>query len=266
MIRFLGAPFVPAWRHRRLLGRTLAGEARQKFAGTLLGLAWLVVAPLALMGLYAVVYLHVFNIRPPGMNGPDYLLFIFSGLIPFLGFTEALASGSASLAAHRAVLLNTVFPAELIPLRAVLVAQLQTAVGLALVAAASLALGRGSAALLFLPVAWALLVLFVAGLVWLTSLAQLVVPDVRQALTYVAIALLIVSPIAYTPEMAPGRVQLLVWANPLSYFVIGFQEAAVYGRLPSPGVLAAMTALGLGSVCFGYWAFARAKLAILDHA
>lgn len=266
MIRALGAPFVPAWRHRRLLGRTLAGEARQKYAGTLLGLGWLVVAPLALMALYAVVYLYIFQIRPPGMSAPDYLLFIFSGLIPFLGFTEALAGGSASLSANRAVLLNTVFPAELIPLRAVLVAQLQTAVGLALIAVAALALGRGGAALLFLPVVWALLVLFTAGLVWLTSLAQLVIPDVRQALTYIAIALLIASPIAYTPDMAPAGVRWLVWVNPLSYFVIGFHEAAVYGRLPSPGVLGAMIGLGLGSVASGYWVFTRAKRAILDHA
>jgi lipopolysaccharide transport system permease protein len=266
MIRILGAPFVPAWRHRRLLGRALGSEVRQKYAGSLLGLAWLAVAPLALMALYAVVYLYIFRVRPPDMSGPDYLLYIFSGLIPFLGFTEALAGGTASLSTNRAVLLNTVFPAELIPLRAVLAAQLQTAVGLALVAVAALALGRGGAALLFLPVIWALLVLFTAGLAWLTSLAQLVARDVQQALTFVAMALLTVSPIGYTPEMAPPAVQLLVWANPLSYFVIGFHDAAVYGRLPAPAVLAGMIALALGSVGAGYWVFARAKRAILDHA
>lgn len=266
MMRFLVAPFAPAWRHRRLLARTLAGEVRQKYAGSLLGLAWLVVAPLTLMALYAVVYLYVFQIRPPGMSGPDYLLFIFSGLIPFLGFTEALAGGTASLAANRAVLLNTVFPAELIPLRAVLAAQLQTAVGLALVALAAVALGRGGAALLFLPVIWALLVMFAAGLVMLTSLAQLVARDVQQALTYVTLALMIASPIGYTPDMAPGPVQLMVWANPLSYFVIACHEAAVFGRLPSPAVLSAMIVLGPGSAALGFWVFARAKRAILDHA
>lgn len=266
MSGFLHAPFLPIWRHRRLLRRALVSELRQKYAGTLLGIAWLVIAPLALMTLYAVVYLFIFRIRPPGMSGPDYLLFIFSGLIPFLGFNEALASGSASLSAHRAVLLNTVFPAELIPLRAVLAAQLQTAVGLALLAAAALALGHASVALLFLPVVWGLLVLFAAGLAWVASLAQLVVRDLQQALTYLTMALLIVSPIGYTPDMAPGALRLLVWMNPLSYFVIGFHEATVYGRLPSAPVLAVMAALGLASVAAGYWVFARAKRAILDHA
>lgn len=266
MIGLLRAPFVPAWRHRRLLWRALAGELRQKYAGSLLGMGWIVAAPLLLMALYAVVYLYVFRVQPPGMSGPDYVLFIFSGLIPFLGFTEALAGGTASLAANRAVLLNTVFPAELIPLRAVLAAQLQTAIGLALVTAAALAMGHASPALLFLPVAWALLVLFVAGLAWLTSLAQLVVRDVQQALTYLTMALLIASPIGYSPDMAPPALRLLVWANPLSYFVVGFHEAAVFGRLPALPVIVAMFTLGLGSAALGYWAFGRAKRAVLDHA
>jgi lipopolysaccharide transport system permease protein len=266
MIRALVAPFAAPWRHRRLLQRSLQGELRQKYAGSVLGLAWVVAAPIALMTLYAVVYLYIFRVRPPGMSGPDYVLYLFAGLIPCLGFAESLASGTASLSANRAVLLNTVFPAELIPLRAVLTAQLQTLVGLTLVALAALALGRAGPGLLFLPVAWALLAMFTAGLAWLASLAQLVARDVQQTLTYLSIALLIVSPIGYTPEMAPGAARLLVWLNPLSYFVIGFQEAALHGRLPAPAVLAAMALLAFGSLAFGYWVFARAKRAILDHA
>ena len=266
MMRALAAPFVAPWRHRRLLQRSLRGELRQKYAGSVLGLAWLVAAPLILMTLYAVVYLYIFRVRPPGMSGADYLLYLFAGLIPCLGFTESLNAGTASLAANRAVLLNTVFPAELIPLRAVLAAQLQTLVGLSLVTATAIVLGHASPALLFLPVAWALLAMFTAGLAWLTSLAQLVARDVQQALTYVSVALLILSPIGYTPEMAPGAAQLLVWLNPLSYFVIGFQEAALHGRVPAPGILAVMALLGFGSLAFGYWVFARAKRAIVDHA
>jgi lipopolysaccharide transport system permease protein len=251
MMRALVAPFLAPWRHRRLLQRSLRGELRQKYAGSVLGAAWLVAAPVVLMTLYAVVYLYIFRVRPPGMSGTDYLLYLFAGLIPCLGFTESLNAGTASLSANRAVLLNTVFPAELIPLRAVLAAQLQPLVGLALVAVAALALGRASPALLFLPVAWALLAMFTAGLAWLTSLGQLVARDVQQTLAYVSIALLIVSPIGYTPEMAPGAARLLVWLNPLSYFVIGFHDAALYGRLPARGVVAVLALLVFGSLAFG---------------
>jgi len=253
------------YRYRRLLIVTLLQDMRQRYAGTTAGLLWVVLYPSALIALYTVVYLYVFRVRPPDVDAPVYVLRIVSGLVVVIGFTEALSAGTASLVANRSLLLNAVFPSELLPLRAVLTAQATPAVGLVLSIGLSFALGVGSWRLLLVPLFWLLAVAFVTGLAWTLSLANLVMRDVQQALVLVSMTLLIASPIAYTPDMAPGVLKMLVYLNPLSYFVLSLQDLCVGPRLPSAGIMATSAVLAAVSSSVGFLAFRRAKRFVLDN-
>src|SRR5678810_1026702 len=190
--------------YRQILLQTTANEVRFRYAGSLLGAFWLALAPLLLMAIYAGVYLVVFRVRPPDMSAEHYVLYVLSGLIPFMGFSEALSAGSSSLTLNRAILLNTVFPAELVPLRAVLSSQAPTAVGILVAALIGVALGLGSPALLAIPLIWLALVMFVSGIVWILSLASLLARDVSQLLVFLNMALLVICPIGYTEAMVPS--------------------------------------------------------------
>jgi len=266
IVNFLTTPYRAIYRYREILFRTTLSEFRFKYAGSAMGLAWYVLAPVLLMGLYALIYLAVFQVRPVSMTGAEYVLYVFAGLIPFLGFTESLNTGSSSLSLNKAVLLNTVFPAELAPLRAVLVSQGAAAVGLALTTVIAAALGKFSFWLVLLPLIWLALALFVSGLVWILALASLVVRDIQQILTFVSMALLIVSPIAYTPDMVPRAIALVVYANPLSYFVTAFQDIIVFARAPAPHIVGTALLLGVLSFSVGFWVFQRAKRVFFDYA
>jgi homopolymeric O-antigen transport system permease protein len=253
------------YRHRKLFTVTLLQDMRQRYAGTTAGLLWVVVYPSALIVLYIVVYLYVFRVQPPGVEAPVYVLRIVSGLVIVIGFSEALNAGTGSLVANRNLLLNAVFPSELIPLRAVLTAQATPAVGLTLCVGLSIALGVGSWLLLLVPLFWLLAVVFVTGLAWTLSLANLVARDVQQALGLVSMGLLIASPIAYTPDMAPGALKILVYLNPLSYFVLPLQDLCVGPRLPPAGIVATSAVLAAVSSSTGFMVFRRAKRFVLDN-
>lgn len=253
------------YRHRRLLMAALLQDMKQRYAGTAGGLLWVLVYPSALVVLYTVVYLYVFRVQPPGVEAPVYVLRIMSGLVMVIGFSEALNAGTGSLVANRNLLFNAVFPSELIPLRAVLSAQATPAVGLALCMGVSIALGVGSWRLLFVPLFWLLAAVFVTGLAWTLSLANLVVRDVQQALTLVSMALIIGSPIAYTPNMAPGVLKVLVYLNPLSYFVLPVQDLCVGPRPPSVGIVAMSVVLAAVSSSTGFLMYRRAKRFVLDN-
>jgi homopolymeric O-antigen transport system permease protein len=265
MPAFLTDCFASILRHRGILVRTTVTEVRRKFAGSIMGIFWMVMSPITLMSLYALIYLVIFRIRPIAMSETDYVLYIFCGLMPFLGFMEALNAGSFSLSLNKAVLLNTVFPSELVPVRAVLAAQGPTAVGLVVTVALALALGKHSATLLLVPVIWFFLILFVTGLVWVLSLVSLVLQDIQQVLVFLSTVLLITSPIAYTVDMAPGPMKVVVYANPLSYFLIALHEIVVFGRVPPVGILGAVVLLGLISFGGGYWVFQRAKRVFFNY-
>ncbi len=266
MLGFLTNPFAVIARHRGLLARTTATEVRRKFAGSLMGTFWMVMSPIILMSLYALIYLVIFRIQPTAMSATDYVLYILCGLIPFLGFMEALNTGSSSLSLNKAMLLNTVFPSELVPVRVVLAAQAPTAVGLVVIVALALALAKYSATLLLVPVIWLFLVLFVTGIVWMLSLVSVVLRDIQHVLVFTSIVLLIASPIAYTVDMAPGPMKVVVYANPLSYFLIALHETVVFGRVPTVEILGAVVLLGLIAFGGGYWVFQKAKGVFFDYA
>jgi lipopolysaccharide transport system permease protein len=265
-MKFFTEPCEKIFRYRAVLFAATANELRQRYAGSVGGLLWMLVGPLLLMSLYAVIYLFIFRIAPGGLTSGEYLLYIFSGLIPFLGFIDALNLGANSLAANRALLLNTVFPAELLPVRSVLASQGPAAVGLCMTIVFALLLGHASATLFAVPIVWLGLVMFVCGVVWVLSLASLILRDVQQVLGLAAMVLMIISPIAYTLDMVPRLLLPLVYANPLSYFVIALHDLVLYERLPPPEITGAAAAIALLGFGIGYAVFARAKRALLDYA
>jgi len=259
-------PFQVIFRYRDLLLRTAMSDVRQRYAGLVGGLLWMGLSPFLLMSLYAVVYVAIFQIRPVSLTRLDYIVYIFAGMIPLFGFVEALSAGTGSLTANRAILLNTVFPAELVPIRAVLVSHVTTVFGLAILGIGSLLLGKATLTLLLVPLCLLLQVMFVAGLTWLLSLGNLVLRDIQQLLTYATLILFMVSPIAYTPDMVPRRLVAVTYLNPLSYFVTSFQDLILFGRLPSAGVTVACLVLGVGTFCAGFHIFSKIKQGLFDYA
>lgn len=258
-------PLALAYRHRRILVATMLDELRQRYAGTTIGLAWVVLYPAVLIALYVVVYLFVFRVQPPGVEPGVYVLRIMCGLVAVMGFNEGLNAGTGTLAANRTLLLNAVFPSELLPLRSALAAQGTAVVGLALCAGASVYLGLASWTLFLMPVFWLLELFFIVGLAWVTSLANLVARDVQQVLAFLTISLLIASPIAFTPDMAPGPLKVLIYVNPLSYFVLAQQALCVEGRLPDAQTAAVAVVLAGVAFTLGFAVFRRAKRAVLDY-
>ncbi|MGI8527814.1 MAG: ABC transporter permease [Pseudolabrys sp.] len=254
------------WTRRRLLLDSVWVLTRQRFAGSTLGLAWLVLGPALLLGLYAVIYLVIFKVRPVGMEPLTYVLYIFSGLVPLLAFSQGLMSGTVSLSGSRELLLNTVFPPELVPLRETMIAMITLAIGLAVTGALGLALGKLAWTWLLVPVFIALMLIFLVGLCWTLALINLIFKDIQQVLTYVTIMLLVASPIAYTPDMLPDQLRLLIYVNPLAYFVIAFQSLIVLGEVPALPIVIGSVGFALGSFLLGSWVFTHAKVVFFDYA
>jgi lipopolysaccharide transport system permease protein len=242
-------------------------ELQHRYAGSVLGLVWAALYPLLLLGFYAVVYVLILRVRPADLDERAYVVLVLSGLVPLLAFLEALTASTGSLSANRTLLLNTVFPAELIPLRSILAAQIPSLFGLTVVVILALILGRASViGLLFLPLLWVLLIFFVTGLGWVLSLFTLVARDVQQALGIVGMTILVLSPAAYTPAMVPSGLKALIYLNPLSYFVFNFQDIICLGRVPDGLHLAVAAALGVASLFGGFAFFQKVKFVFFDYA
>ena len=70
--------------------------------------------------------------RLPGYMGIDYAIFVFCGLIPFIGMSKALTTGCLCLKQNMHLVKNVMLPIELVPIRTVLTSLAIQIVGLAI--------------------------------------------------------------------------------------------------------------------------------------
>ena len=265
-MNFFTAPFAMIARYRTILWRTTYNELRSTYAGSALGMAWVVLGPMLLLSVYALVYAVIFRVRPTDMTVAEYILYVFSGLVPFITFATAMTQGALSLPANKQVLLNTVFPAELVPLRSVLVASAGLPAGIVVLFFGDLLFSRLSATFLLVPFVILFQLMFLVGLSWVLSLATLLIRDIQQVLIYVTMLLLVVTPIAYTPDMIPPQLKILMYGNPLFYYVTSYQSLILLNRLPPLDVVIVGITMSVVMFGLGFRMCQRAKQVFYDFA
>jgi lipopolysaccharide transport system permease protein len=254
------------WRYRRLLLGTAWLELKGNYAGSALGFLWVVLSPIIMIAIYSSVYTFIFRVSLPNMTTFDYVMRVAAGLFTFTAFGGALAQGATAMLKNRNIVMNAVFPAELLPVRAVLIAFPPLAVGLPLLIVVSLIFGKGGWALLLLPVLFVLLFMLMTGIAWVLSLLTLILRDLQHAIQFVVMVLLIVTPIGYTVSMVPPKLLLLVRLNPLAYFVFAFQDIVSLGQVPQIKGLIVIFVMSLLSFWLGFWVFEKVKRAFYDYA
>lgn len=242
-------------RHWRLLSSTTRIELYKRYAGSLFGFAWVFLNPLLFLGVYLFLYLVVFRMRLPEMSELGFAVFVFAGLVPYMGFME-VASGSVGLMkANLHFLKNLVFPVALLPCRMALVALVSELVGLAMVIVLAGLDGQLSYQLALLPLVILLQFLFFIGIACLFSVFGMLLPDFGYFLNTFLLFILFVTPIGFKPDMVPARLKLVIFLNPFHYMTDAFRSAlqAPNGvHWTSIGVFAAMSIIVffLGAACF----------------
>lgn len=251
-------------RHRKILAAITRVELAKRYAGSAFGRVWVVLQPALLLAIYLFVYMVVFKVRFPGFSQLDYVLFVFTGLVPYLGFMEAVTTGCLSIKQNLHLVKNVMLPIELIPVRSVLVSMVGQLVSMAVILPLLAWNGSLSPHLLWLPLVFGLQVLMLIGIVWILASMAVALPDVGYFVNLFVLLLLFISPIGFKPEMIPARMQLIVTLNPIYYMAEVYRSSMLYGAPPEPLVAAVYVILCLGCFAVGGAFFRRFKEVLVD--
>src|SRR3954465_11417855 len=124
-------------------------ELRQKYKGSTLGVLWYLINPLILMGAYALVFKVLLKVA----TVPDYPVFLISGLIVWVFFSQALLAAAPSLVVNAPLIPQVRFPRETTPPSVAAVQAVPFGVMLALLLPVALIVrGNADVSLLLLPV------------------------------------------------------------------------------------------------------------------
>lgn len=253
------------FRHRRLIWNLTLLDFKVRYAGSRFGMFWMLLAPVMVLGSYLLVFSGILRVQPnPSVTGLEYGLLVACGLLPWVGFSEGLTLGTASVLAQRNLMKSQLFPMELIPMTAVcsgLVGQLCGTVLLLLVLGLRGSLG---ASLVFLPFLLVFQAMFTIGVVWFLSCVNILYRDLSQVVRLMIVLLMFVSPIAYTQQMVPPGLELVVKLNPLSYLIEGYREALLFNQVPNLWGAAILGGLAVLVLQTGYRYFMRLRRVLPD--
>lgn len=213
------------YRYRRMLAAITRVEIAKRHAGSVLGMSWVVLQPALLLSVYVFVYMVVLRMRFEGFSRFDYVLYVFCGLVPYLGFMESLTTGALSIKQNIHLVKNVMLPIELIPVRSVIVGMTSQFVSIGLVVLMAAADGSLSWRVpLIVPIVL-LQVMWLAGLTWFLSGITVALPDVTYFVNLFVFLLMFLSPIGYKPDMVPHAFAWVIRLNPIYYLTEMYRVA-----------------------------------------
>jgi len=252
-------------RNGRLLASITRVELAKRHAGSVLGLTWVVLQPALLLSVYLFAYMVVMKMRFPGYSRFDYVLYVFCGLVPYLGFMEALTGGGVSIKQNIHLVKNVMLPIELIPVRSVIVGMTSQFVSLGIVLVMSALSGSLTWRVVFLPAALGLEILWLIGLTWILASVTVALPDVTYFVNLFIFLLMWISPIGFRADMVPDQLRFTLYLNPVYYMTQTFRATLLSGEHASLGVWTVYTVMSVGLFVVGSAFFLTFKDVLVDY-
>ena len=255
----VAAPDAGSGRWAWLLASFTRREILNRYAGSVSGLAWTLLHPLAQLAIFAYVFSQVFRVAvPPGYPGASYVAFVAVALWPWIMFSEGLTRAMGSVGANAGLIKKVAFPHRLVVYASVLACCAIHAAGFLAVLVALRAFGE-PVHLSGLPVAFVLLVpymLLATGLGALLAALHTLLRDVEHVVQVLVTILFYASPILYPASLLPPALHGWANANPLAWFSERMREVLLQGA----GFVAGDAAVAAGCVVVflvGMWVFNR---------
>ncbi len=257
-----GPPRGAARRDRALFGNFFRRELTTRYLGSITGLAWALLHPLALLGVYWFVFTSVFHAT--GFGGQSFVAFVAVALWPWLAAQEGLQRATVSLPQYAGLIRKVAFPNELAVYASVAATlALQFAGYLAVLVVLALA-GEPvhfEGLVVAIPV-WLVLALAVTGIGLALASLQVFVRDVEHVLAPLLMILMYLTPILYPLSAVPETLRGYVSANPFGWVVTRLRDGLLDGNLAPQWGDAAALAIAVAIFALGRWMF-RAALPLV---
>ena len=248
---------APSARNRALFVNFYRRELFTRYLGSVTGIAWALLHPLALLGVYHFIFTSVF--RATGFAGQSFLAFVAVALWPWLAAQEAMQRGAVSLIGHAGLIRKVAFPNELVVYASVAATLTLQFVGYACVLLVLVAFGEPvhlEGLVLAIPL-WMVMAVAVTGITLALAAIQVFVRDIEHVLMPLLMILMYLTPILYPLALVPAGLRAYVAANPFGWLVTRLRDALLDGHL-APELDDAMMAVGaLLLFLAGLWIFRR---------
>jgi len=251
------------WKYRELFYFLAWRDILVRYKQTAIGLAWALIRPFLTMVVFTVVFSSIAKL--PSQGAP-YPILVFSALLPWQFFSNALSECSNSLITNSNLISKVYFPRLIVPTSAVIVSFVDFMIsGIILLALMAWYNFVPDWRILTLPLF--ILIAFAASIgsgLWLAAL-NVEYRDFRYIVPFIVQFGLYISPVGFSSSVVPEKWRLLYSLNPMVGVIDGFRWA-ILGKESTiywPGFTLSVGLVFLVLIS-GIWYFRRMERTFAD--
>lgn len=193
-----------------------------RYKQTIVGVAWSVIRPLLSMIIFTVIFGRVAKL--PSESGVPYPIMVFSALLPWQYFANAMSSSSESFIRASSMISKIYFPRLILPTSSVLVSAVDFGISFVLLCLLMLFYRfMPSARILLIPVFFIPVTVTALGVGYLFSALGVKYRDFRHVMPFMVQFGLYVSPVGFSSSVIPDKWRLLYSLNPMVGVIDGFR-------------------------------------------
>lgn len=259
--------FKALWAYRGFILGSVKREFQSKYRNSMLGAAWTVINPLAMIVVYTVIFSQIMRAKLPGVDTTfAYSVYLCAGTLTWSLFAEIVVRGQNVFLDNANLLKKLSFPRLCLPVIVVANAGLNFAIIFGLFTAFLLVSGNfpGLPFLAMFPLL-ALLVIFSIGLGITLGVLNVFFRDVGQFFGIFITFWFWLTPIVYPASILPEGVRGLMSINPMAPLVGAFQDVLVSSKWPQWESLWLIVVLSIFLCVIGMGLFRRRAGEMVDE-
>ena len=239
------------WAYRGFISGSVKREFQAKYSNSLLGAAWTVINPLAMIVVYTVVFSQIMRAKLPGADSQfAYSIYLCAGVLTWAFFAETVSRSQNVFLENANLLKKISFPRLCLPVIVVTNASLNFAIIFGLFTI-FLIFSGGFPGMVYLAMFPVLLIqiLFSVGLGITLGVLNVFFRDVGQLFAVVLQFWFWLTPVVYPVNILPEVVREALRYNPMTNIITAYQNILVRGLWPDWNSLWPVTLFAL-LLCF----------------
>jgi len=253
--------------YRELIKNLVLKDLKLKYRDSALGFFWSLANPLLLILVYSFVFTHMLR-----ANIPNFPYFLIVGILPWNFFAQSMMMQSmmmstGSILDNGSLIRKVWLPLEVLPIATVFFNLMQYFLVLIVFLPMTILYFQVQLSwsmLVFFPIL-ALHVLFTLGISFFVSAATVFYRDVRHFTEILLTLLFWLTPIIYDIHTIPESMRKVIYLNPLSFFISGYQDVLYRQVFPTAHQFLVLTLLSLSVLGLGYAFFSFYKVRFAEE-
>lgn len=243
--------FKELYKYREMLINLVRKDLRTRYKGSILGFLWTFINPLLQLVVYSVVFKTIMR-----MNIPNFSMFLFVGLLPWIFFSSSILISTSIILSNKDLIKKIFFPREILPISVVTSGLMNFFFGFVIVIPALLITGvHISKAIFFLPLIIIVEYVVCLAFSFLFSALNVYFRDLEHILGILMMAWFYFTPVIYPVTMIPAPYVPYFYLNPMTTIVLSYRDVLFYGKAPDFKALGICFICGFVLLVISYWVY-----------